>query len=131
MPRTAGLDWGARIEALGLDGMVRQFARHCAWLGEAEGTVRLAIDVRAKHLLNEDRRATVERVLSAEAGRPLRVVVDIGHGGPELSPAAADERKVVDRQREAEAAIESDPNIRSFRELFGATVRANSVQPLD
>ncbi|GAC1624962.1 MAG: hypothetical protein NVS9B10_11450 [Nevskia sp.] len=58
-------------------------------------------------------------------------MVEVGAGGELLSPAGADERRVLDRQREAEAAIESDPNVRSFIEAFGASVRPNSVQPID
>jgi DNA polymerase-3 subunit gamma/tau len=124
------LGWAERIEALRLEGMTRQFARHCAWLGEAEGIVRLAVDASAKHLMTEERRAAIERALSA--GRDgLKVVVGIGNGGDALSPAAADQRGLLDRQRNAEAAIESDPNVRSFKEAFGATVRPNSVQPID
>ena len=123
--------WAERIEALGLDAMTRQFARHCAWLGTSEGCVRLAVDARAKHLLSEERRCAIERALNRQASDAVKVIVEIASGGEPPSPAATDERKVVHKRRNAEAAIESDPNVRSFKEAFGATVRPGSVQPID
>ncbi len=122
--------WAERIEGLGLDGMTRQFARHCAWLGLADGVLRLAIDIRAKHLLTEERRMLLARALAPQIGA---VKIDVAIGVPDdaLSPAAGDDRKVVDRQRAAESAIEADPVVRSFKAAFGATVRPGSVKPLD
>jgi DNA polymerase-3 subunit gamma/tau len=124
-------DWTQRIETLGLDGMTRQFARHCAWLGQAEGTVRLALEARARHLLSDERRAAIQRGLSAQAGTELTVSIEVGGGPDQLSPAAAEEKRVIERQRAAEAAIEADPQVRAFKEAFGATVRPGSVQPVD
>ncbi len=132
-PQPADVDsgWTQRIDALALDGMTRQFARHCVCLDSGDGVVRLAVDAPAKHLLSEERRSAIERALSAQSGAPVKLVVEIGNGGDRLSPAAADARRVVDRQHAAEAAIESDPNVRSFREAFGATVRPGSVKPIE
>jgi DNA polymerase III subunit gamma/tau len=125
------LDWNARIEVLGLDGMTRQFARHCAWLGLADGVAHLALEARVKHLLTEERRSAVERALAEQIGAPLKLVVELSAGGDRLTPAAADEQRIVDKQRAAEVAIDADPTVRSFREAFGATVRPGSVRPLE
>lgn len=125
------LDWNARIEVLGLDGMTRQFARHCAWLGLADGVAHLALEARVKHLLTEERRSAVERALSEQIGAPLKLIVELSAGGDRLTPAAADEQRIVDKQRAAEVAIDADPTVRSFREAFGATVRPGSVHPIE
>jgi DNA polymerase III subunit gamma/tau len=122
--------WSQRIESLNLDGMARQLARHCAWIGEAEGTVHLALDTRAKHLLNEDRRAAIQRALAQNGAEP-RVQIEVGATTEALSPAAAEERRIVERQRAAESAIDSDPEVQAFKESFGAVVRPGSVQPAD
>ena len=123
--------WALRIEALGLDGMTRQLARHCAWVGETESTVRLALETRTKHLLTDDRRAAIQRALSAQAGAEVMVSIEVGGTADTLSPAAAEEKRVIERQRAAEASIEGDPEVRAFKEAFGATVRPGSVQPVD
>ncbi len=123
--------WTQRIEGLKLDGMTRQLARHCAWLGESAEEVRLALEPRAKHLLNDERRAQIQRALSAQAGGEIRLQIEIGAAGEALSPASAEEKRIVDRQRAAEAAIDGDPEVRAFKEAFGATVRPGSIQPVD
>ncbi|HZR37065.1 MAG TPA: DNA polymerase III subunit gamma/tau [Nevskia sp.] len=123
--------WTQRIEGLKLDGMTRQLARHCAWLGETAEEVRLALEPRAKHLLTDERRAQIQRALSAQAGGEIRLQIEVGAAGEALSPASAEEQRIVERQRAAEAAIESDPEVRAFKEAFGATVRPGSIQPVD
>jgi len=123
--------WTLRIEALGLDGMTRQLARHCAWMGETEGTVRLALETRTKHLLTEERRAAIQRALSAQAGAEISLSIEVGGETTALSPAAAEEKRLIERQRAAEASIDADPEVRAFKEAFGATVRPGSVQPVD
>ncbi|WP_029921286.1 DNA polymerase III subunit gamma/tau [Nevskia soli] len=123
--------WALRIEAIGLDGMTRQLARHCAWVGESNGTVHLALEARTKHLLNEERRLAIQRALSAQTGSEISLNIEVGGATDLLSPAAADDKRVIERQRAAEAAIEGDPEVLAFKEAFGATVRPGSVQPVD
>ena len=110
--------------------MTRQFARHCAWLSHEAGVLRFALDPRAKHLQTEERRAAVEAALIAKLGALKLDVEPIAVPG-QLHPAALDDQKLIDRQRDAEKAIEHDPVVASFRTLFGATVRAGSIQPID
>lgn len=129
-PAATESPWAKLIDELGFDGMTRQFARHCAWLSQADGVVRFALDPRAKHLMNEERRAAVETALSGKLGA-VRVQVDIAESPDVLHPAAADEQRLLGRQRDAEKAIEHDPTVIGFRTLFGATVRAGSIQPID
>ncbi len=47
------------------------------------------------------------------------------------TPAQLDAQAARDRIRGAIDAIETDPVVRAFKEQFGATVRPNSIQPLD
>ncbi|WP_439641962.1 DNA polymerase III subunit gamma/tau [Nevskia sp.] len=129
-PASTAERWHALVDTLGLDGMTRQFARHCAWLSQEAGVLRFALDPRAKHLQTEERRAAVEAALVARLGALSLVVEPVAVPG-QLHPAALDEQKVIDRQRDAEKAIEQDPVVTSFRTLFGATVRAGSIQPID
>ncbi|MDB5977052.1 MAG: polymerase subunit gamma/tau [Nevskia sp.] len=123
--------WALRIEAIGLDGMTRQLARHCAWVGESSGAVHLALETRTKHLLTDERRTAMQRALSAQTGSEISLNIEVGGAADLLSPAAADEKRVIERQRAAEAAIEGDPEVLAFKEAFGATVRPGSVQPVD
>jgi len=121
-------DWGRRIEALGLDGFAKQLARNCEWRGHEGDVVRLGLDPRAKSLLQDDRRAAIERALARQSGEKLRVAIEV-LPVPAQSPARLDEQREAERQRVAEQAIETDPAVRALKEKFGATVRAGSVQP--
>lgn len=123
--------WAQRIEALGLDGMSRQLARHCVLLDESGDSLRLAVDNRARHLLTDERRAALELAFSKACGWAVQVIVEVGGGESGLSPAACEEQRLIERQRDAERAIETDPVVRAMQETFGATIRPGSVQPLD
>lgn len=127
---TPGTVWHRLVDELGLDGMVRQLARHCAWLGRDGETLRFALDPRARHLLTDERRLAVQIALIGKLG-PLNLDISVAASPDVLHPAAADEQRLIDRQRDAEKAIEQDPVVASFRTLFGATVRAGSIQPID
>ncbi|TXH04083.1 MAG: DNA polymerase III subunit gamma/tau [Nevskiaceae bacterium] len=123
--------WDQRVEAMPLEGLAKQLARNCAWTARDGDAVRLSLDLRARHLLNEERRAALERGLAAQLGEPVRVIVDLAADEAIASPAQLDQQRASDRQRAAEAAIEADPAVRAFKDLFGASVKPGSVRPLD
>ena len=129
-PVAADAGWAERVAALGLDGFPKQLARHCAWLGREGDTVRLALDPRMKHLLQDDRRAAIEQALARQLDQRIRLVIEPGAEGG-ATPARQDERREAERLRAAESAIEADPTVRALKEKLGATVRAGSVQPMD
>ncbi len=124
----ADADWSQGVETLGLDGFAKQLARNCAWLGRSGDSVRLALDPKVKHLLQDDRRAAIEQALSRQSGETLRVTIEVAADGA-VTPARQDQQREAERQLAAERAIESDPAVRALKEKFGATVRAGSVQP--
>jgi DNA polymerase-3 subunit gamma/tau len=126
----ADADWAERVGALGLDGFAKQLARHCAWAGREGAVVRLTLDPKVKHLLQDDRRAIIERALGQQLGEPVRVQIELAQAVG-LTPARLDEQRELERQRAAETAIEADPTVRALKERLGATVRAGSVQPVD
>ncbi|SFF33632.1 DNA polymerase-3 subunit gamma/tau [Fontimonas thermophila] len=124
--------WPERVEAMALEGLTRQLARHCAWLGRDGTLVRLGLDPKARHLLVEGRRAALEAALAVQLGMPIRLQIDIAEAEAAVeSPAQLAQRRERERQQEAEAAILADPVVRALREQFGAQVRAGSIHPLD
>ncbi len=123
--------WDERVEALGLDGFTKPLARNCVWSGREGSTVSLTLDSRLKHLLQESRRTAIEQALSAQLGEPIRLQIEIATAPVADTPVELDKQRATDRQRNAEAAIDVDPVVRAFKDMFGATVRPGSVQPLD
>jgi DNA polymerase-3 subunit gamma/tau len=128
--QSGDLPWAERVEHLGLDGLIRQLARNCAWLGRDGDAVRLALDPRTKHLLQESRRVAIEQALARQLGAPVRLIVDIAAEPPAQTPAQLDQQRAAERNAAAEAAIESDPAIHQIKERFGATVRPGSIEPM-
>ncbi|MGH8444107.1 MAG: DNA polymerase III subunit gamma/tau C-terminal domain-containing protein, partial [Solimonas sp.] len=85
---------------------------------------------KARHLLNDERRAAIERALSVQLGAPVRVLIDVAIDEVH-SPAQLALQRDALRQQEAEGAIFNDPVVRAFREQFGATIKPGSIHPLD
>ncbi|MES2490971.1 MAG: DNA polymerase III subunit gamma/tau, partial [Pseudomonadota bacterium] len=127
----ADAPWDTRVDAMTLDGLPKQLARNCAWAGRDGDTVRLSLDPRAKHLLQDERRAAIERALSSQLGATIRLTIELAMEEALASPAQLDQQRVSDRQRAAESAIENDPAIRAFKDMFGASVKPGSIRPLD
>ncbi|MGQ0503116.1 MAG: DNA polymerase III subunit gamma/tau [Panacagrimonas sp.] len=125
------LPWSERIDTLGLDGAARQLARQCAWVEQVDDRVQLSLAATAGFLMHESRRAAIEQALVRQAGRPLRLVIELAQSTADeaQTPAQADQLRARERQRKAEAAIHEDPVVRGFREQFGASVRPGSIQP--
>ena len=124
------LPWGERIDTLGLDGAARQLARQCAWLGEADGVVKLSLAASAGFLMHESRRVAIEQSLSQQSGMKLRVVIDLAQAAEAaLTPAQLDQQRAQERQRNTEVAMQEEPVVRAFKDQFGATVRPGSIQP--
>jgi len=130
-PLRADAPWDERVEALGLDGFTKPLARNCVWAGREGATVRLTLDAKLKHLLQEPRRLTIERALSAQLGQAVELQIEVSSGAVADTPVELDKQRAIERQRNAEAAIDADPVVRGFKEMFGAGVRPGSVQPLD
>jgi DNA polymerase-3 subunit gamma/tau len=127
----ADAPWDVRVDAMTLDGLPKQLARNCAWGGREGEVVRLSLDPRARHLLQDERRGAIERALAAQLGGPVHLVIELAMEEELASPAQLDQQRAIDRQRAAEAAIDADPAVRAFKELFGASVKPGSVRPLD
>ncbi len=125
-----GNGWSRQIEALKLDGMAKQLARHCAILEEDATDIRLTLATRSRHLYSESRRTEMEQALAVVNGRPKSLHIEIVDTEVD-SPARLDEQRIIQRQRDAETAIETDPAVRALRESLGASVLPGSVQPLD
>ncbi|HET8883263.1 MAG TPA: DNA polymerase III subunit gamma/tau C-terminal domain-containing protein, partial [Solimonas sp.] len=95
--------------AMVLEGFARQLARNSAWHGRDGDRVNLTLDAKARHLLNDERRAAIEQALSAQLAS----------------------QRDAERQQDAESVIFADPVVRAFREQFGATIKPGSIHPLD
>jgi DNA polymerase-3 subunit gamma/tau len=128
LPLTAE-NWPAIIEQLGLTGVARQLAAHCA-LGERQGmNVRLLLDPRSQSIRTPGNQEKLAAALARYSGEPLRVQIELAEGSQPATPARERDRQADERLASARAALEVDPNIQALRTQMGATIFADSVRP--
>jgi DNA polymerase-3 subunit gamma/tau len=128
LPLTAA-NWPAVIEQLGLTGVARQLAAHCA-LAERQGmNVRLLLDPRSQSIRTPGNQEKLAAALVRYSGEPLRVQIELAEGVQPSTPARERDRQADERLASARAALEIDPNIQALRTQMGATIFADSVRP--
>src|SRR3546814_5780703 len=102
--------WSETVEKLAIEGFVRQLARNSAWAGcDDQGRVRLLLDAKARHLLNDERRAAIEQALAAQRGESVQLTIDVAEAAVIRSPAQLAEQRETSRQTDAASAIFADP----------------------
>ncbi|MFZ6047208.1 DNA polymerase III subunit gamma/tau [Pseudomonas sp. CR3202] len=123
-------EWLDLFPRLGLSGMTGNIGANCT-LVAVEGDVwRLHLDPAQSALFNANQQRRLNDALNQYHGRALKLEVEVRRPEQE-TPAQAAARKRAARQRLAEEAIASDPLVLKMIELFGAQVRADTIEPLD
>ncbi len=123
-------EWPTLLEQLGLQGLPRQLATNCIWLGREGSTVRLALDANRAAARTRGAEEKLAQALSRHFGLPLRLEISLAEGSAQ-TPARAAAAAAAARQAEARAAFEADPVVGSLKERFGAVVLPASVQAVD
>jgi DNA polymerase-3 subunit gamma/tau len=126
-PAAAG-DWQSIVAQLNLTGPSGQLAAHCALIEKQGDKVRLALDAEGETFRRPTLEERLAQALSGYYGEQIRLEIvaagDVPHTPARLQKAAAD-----GRMQAARASIDTDPNIRAMREIFGATVQPDSIRP--
>ena len=125
-----GDEWSATVAALGLQGPASQLAAHCVLVERAVDLVKLRLDAAGEHYRRPQLEQKLAEALSNHFGTAVRLSIAVSEA-EEPTPARQQARASDDRQRAAEQAIEADANVRTLREVFGATVQPGSVKPLN
>jgi DNA polymerase-3 subunit gamma/tau len=123
-------DWGPLVAEMSLPGAVRLLAGNCAYLRRDENTVFLSIDPRSESLLTRPRKEALANALSERFGEPLVVDITIGAAADE-TPLQEETRRADEKIEAAIATLESDPNVKSLKDMFGAELNADSIELLN
>ena len=123
-----GTAWHEAVESLEISGVARMLAEHSVLVGCSAETVELQLDVAHDTLLDEPQQQAIERALCEQMGASVKLKITVGTIQEE-SPAARREREAAERQRNAEAILESDQTVQSLLNEFGG--RLGAVKPLD
>jgi DNA polymerase III subunit gamma/tau len=121
-------NWLEIVGQLGLSGMARQLAAHCAYGGRQGAALKLLLDPRSQSIRTRSNEEKLASALSSYAGEPLRLQIELAADVP-VTAARERDREADARLASARAALEEDPNIKALRDRMGATIFAESVRP--
>jgi DNA polymerase-3 subunit gamma/tau len=127
---TAATDWYAVVAGLPLGGVARMLAEHSVLVAQDDSRWTLCLDADHDTLNGENARTAIERALSAYAGRPLELVIEVGRAEGE-TPATRRARENRERHERAVAALRADGDVQSLLEEFGGELSIESVRPLN
>ena len=120
-------DWSALVAQLGLGGAVRLLASNCTYLRREGSTIRLGLDPRSESLLTRKRREELAARLSSHFGETLSVDVALGTDTGE-TPVQAESRLADERLEAARQSLEADPNVQALKNMFGAELKADTIE---
>jgi len=122
-------NWAAIVDQLGLSGIARQLAAHCAFAGREGGQVKLVLDARSQSIRTRANEEKLAAALARYVGGPVRLQIDLAEAAVPGTPARERDRQADERLANARAALETDPNIQALRAQMGARIFPESVRP--
>ena len=99
-------------------------------IGRQGNRIQLSLDAEGETFRTPAMEERLNQALSAHFGEPVRVDISVVNAAIE-TPARQQRAAADDRLQNARQSIESDPNVRAMRDIFGATVQPESVRPSD
>ncbi|TYO84015.1 DNA polymerase III subunit gamma/tau [Pseudomonas sp. CK-NBRI-02] len=123
------LQWLELFPQLPVSGMTGNIAANCTLIAADGDDWLLHLDPGQGALFNTTQQRRLNDALNQHLGRTLRLKIELIRPEQE-TPAQAAARKRAERQREAEVSIEQDPLIQQMIRQFGATVRQDTIEPV-
>ena len=121
-------DWSELVTRLPLTGAVRMLASNCAYLRRQGNVIHLGLDKRSESLLTKDRKDRIAASLSENFGEPLLIDIEIGATAERETPLQQETRLADERLEEARQSLESDPNVQTLKNMFGAELKADTIE---
>ncbi|MET0986690.1 MAG: DNA polymerase III subunit gamma/tau [Steroidobacteraceae bacterium] len=123
-------DWLTIVRELNLQGPASQLATHCALTRKQGNLVALALDADGDQFRRPALEERLTQALSAYFKEPIKLEITLA-SDVIATPARKQRADADDRLKAAQASIEQDPDVRAMRDIFGATVQADSIRPAD
>ena len=123
-------DWLELFPKLPISGMTGSIAANCTLISVEGDNWLLHLDPAHSALFNSTQQRRLNDALNQFHERPLNLTIELIKPEQE-TPAQAAARRRADRQRDAEASIQGDPYIQQMLAQFGASIRDDSIVPVD
>jgi DNA polymerase-3 subunit gamma/tau len=124
-------EWNDLISDLGLTGAVRMLASNCAFLKRDGDTLFFGLDPRSESLLTRQRKDGLASIVSKHLGEQLSIdisIVKVSVDESAETPVQEESRLADEKVAAARASLESDPNVQALKKLFGAELKADSIE---
>lgn len=123
-------DWQEIYDELNLKAMPQQLAANCQLEAIDGDMVRLILDQAYARMLSDGPMKKIEGALGEFFGKPVKLKIQPGIV-PSETPAQRQLRQNEERRAEAVESIEQDENVQMMKEIFGAKVATDAIQPID
>ncbi|WP_226503528.1 DNA polymerase III subunit gamma/tau [Pseudomonas sp. MWU16-30317] len=124
------LQWLELFPKLPISGLTASIAANCSLMALEGDDWLLHLDPAQSALFNATQQRRLNDALNQHHGRTITLKIELVRPEQE-TPAQASSRRRTERQHEAEASIQSDPFIQQMMQQFGATVRNDTIEPVD
>ncbi|MDH0300221.1 MULTISPECIES: DNA polymerase III subunit gamma/tau [unclassified Pseudomonas] len=124
------LQWLELFPQLPVSGMTGNIAANCTLIAADGDDWLLHLDPGQGALFNSTQQRRLNDALNQQLGRDIRLKIELIRPEQE-TPAQAAARKRAERQHDAVVSIEQDPLIQQMIRQFGATVRQDTIEPVD
>lgn len=120
-------DWSELVNSLRFSGAIRLLASNCAFLKREANTIYLGLDPRSESMLTKQRRDAIASRLSEHFGEALVVDIALGADVSE-TPVQQESRMADERLEQARQSLESDPNVKALKSMFGAELKTDTIE---
>lgn len=121
-------DWQEILDKINLKAMPQQLAANCQLATIEDDRVYLILDQAHARMLSDGPMKKIEDALGGFFGKPIRLKIQ--PGVPSETPAQRQLRQDEERRSRAIESIERDENVQQIKEVFGATVSKDDIQPI-
>lgn len=123
--------WLDLVSRSGLRGPARELAAHAAFLGYADGVLRLSLSPDDDHLRAPTLTKALTDAMSAQLGGPVQIKLDTGKAAQVETLHQRNERQRDAKQAAAEDAFLAHPDVQRLMTQQGAKLVPDSIRPYD
>lgn len=124
------LQWLELFPKLPISGMTGSIAANCTLIAVDGDDWLLHLDPAHSALFNSTQQRRLNDALNQYHERTLNLTIELIRPEQE-TPAQAAARRRADRQADAEQSIQQDPFIQQMLQQFGATIRDDTIEPVE
>ena len=125
-------EWTALAKRLDISGPTTQLAAHCSLQQREPGKFVLLLDKDGEHLRRPGLEEKLRAALSSHLNEEIKIEFVTAESNVALdTPARRQQTAVADKLASAAQAIYEDPTVKQMADLFGATVKPDSIKPLN